>query len=66
MTSTNRGAQGGEQEDDRDSVYMACPACGDVQEDYDGFGVQFCEVCRYCTHSSISGDTCDLCGKTQS
>jgi hypothetical protein len=42
-------------------IMMACPKCGEEQEDYDGFGVQHCLSCGYCAHSSITGGVCDLC-----
>ncbi len=41
----------------------ACPKCGAEQEDHDGFGVLRCEKCGYCTHASIDGGKCGLCGE---
>jgi hypothetical protein len=43
---------------------MACPSCGAVQPDLDGFGVLFCPACGYCQHASVSGDICGFCGKS--
>lgn len=31
---------------------MECPRCGAAYEDFDGFGVVFCERCRFCQHMS--------------
>ena len=42
-----------------------CPKCGIGQDDHDGFGFVFCEACRYCTHASVTGSTCDFCGSAQ-
>jgi hypothetical protein len=42
---------------------MACPSCGTVQPDLDGFGVLYCPACRFCQHASRSNDICDFCGK---
>jgi ribosomal protein L37AE/L43A len=39
-----------------------CPKCGAEQEDLDGFGVLYCEACGFCTHASVNGDICGLCG----
>ena len=44
-------------------VTVACPECGAEQEDLDGFGVLFCPACGFCTHVSVSGFICGLCGK---
>lgn len=41
---------------------VECPSCGTMHTDADGFGVQFCEVCGYCTHPAADGDVCQLCG----
>jgi len=46
-----------------DPIIIECPKCGEPQEDYDGFGVLYCPACHYCTHSSITGGICDLCGR---
>jgi len=43
---------------------VACPHCGRSHMDKDGFGVLICEACGWCSHVSISGDVCGLCGKT--
>lgn len=45
-----------------------CPACGAWQDDPDGFGVNYCDACRYCRHASgIAHDrkriVCDTCGQ---
>jgi hypothetical protein len=39
-----------------------CPKCGYWQPDYDGFGVMLCVKCAWCSHASIVGDECQLCG----
>lgn len=44
-------------------VIVSCPSCGAEQEDLDGFGVLFCPSCGYCTHVSVTGFICGLCGK---
>lgn len=56
-----------DQPDDEFTVH--CPKCGKAQQDFDGFGVLFCEACRYCQHpggTGIAGGgwVCDLCGRT--
>lgn len=43
-------------------LYVNCPKCDRKHEDHDGIGVLFCEHCGYCTHASVTGDTCDFCG----
>lgn len=45
------------------SITIECPQCGQEQEDFDGFGVLYCPECGFCTHASITGDRCDLCGR---
>lgn len=40
---------------------VACPKCGKVEEDFDGFGVLYCGACGYCTHPAIQDGVCDLC-----
>ena len=49
--------------DDGDLPWVRCPACGAEQADADGFGVLHCPTCGYCTHPSITGDRCGLCGR---
>lgn len=44
-------------------ILVACPECGEAQEDLDGFGVLHCPKCGYCTHASVTGGVCGLCGK---
>lgn len=44
-------------------ILIACPECGESQEDLDGFGVLHCPKCGYCTHASVTGSVCGLCGK---
>lgn len=46
-----------------DYPWHACPECGELQEDFDGFGVLYCEACGYCTHASTIDDVCGFCGK---
>lgn len=46
-------------------VIIRCPRCEARHEDYDGLGVLFCEKCGYCTHSSITSNTCDFCGERE-
>lgn len=42
---------------------MDCPNCGAAQEeDFDGFGFIACRACHYCTHPSLTGGVCDICG----
>lgn len=50
-----------------ESVIVVCPKCSAEQEDFDGFGVMYCENCRYCKHPSRDGDgkggwVCGICG----
>lgn len=42
---------------------MYCPKCGEEYDDFDGFGVLYCEECGYCTHASITDRICDFCHK---
>jgi hypothetical protein len=49
-------------------VEKQCPKCGDITEDFDGFGCLYCEKCGYCTHASQTGVNkwtmkCNFCGK---
>lgn len=46
----------------RDVPQMNCPNCNAVHDDHDGFGVLYCEACKYCVHPSITCGRCDLCG----
>ncbi len=39
----------------------ACPECGVVSDDLDGFGVLICEYCGWCTHPAVTGGICDGC-----
>ena len=41
---------------------MQCPQCKEWMEDRDGFGVLAHEKCGYCSHPSITGEECDVCG----
>ena len=43
-------------------IVAACPNCKRLHEDLDGFGVLYCEHCKWCSHASISGSRCDFCG----
>jgi hypothetical protein len=52
-------------------VLVACPKCGTLQEDLDGFGVLACDECKWCSHPSRDGDghghmVCLICGDAQS
>jgi hypothetical protein len=48
----------------REWIVMAeCPQCHVEHEDLDGFGVLYCLDCGYCTHASIDGNRCNLCGE---
>lgn len=38
-----------------------CPRCKAEVVDMDGFGVLIHDDCGYCSHPSITGDTCDSC-----
>lgn len=46
-----------------------CPKCKVEQDDMDGFGILYCELCGYCTHPGSVMDEkdghwyCDLCGE---
>ena len=56
----------GEQTPEREAAdypTMACPMCGAEAPDLDGFGVLACAECGYCTHASVTGDICGLCGR---
>lgn len=46
---------------------MECPNCGAEYDDFDGFGVTYCEACGYCQHTAADGapPVCVMCGKTQ-
>ena len=47
----------------RETPETQCPRCGDWVEDCDGFGV-LCHVrCGYCSHASVDGGVCGLCGE---
>lgn len=46
-------------------ITSACPGCGAEYEDLDGFGVLHCRACGYCSHASITGGTCELCGHSE-
>ena len=41
---------------------MQCPQCEEWMEDMDGYGCLAHDACGYCSHPSITGDTCDICG----
>ena len=40
-----------------------CPKCWNIEEDFDGVGMQHCYKCGYCQHSVMNGSVCELCGK---
>ena len=41
---------------------MVCPKCKHAEPDFDGFGMQHCTVCGYCTHPRYYEGRCGLCG----
>jgi hypothetical protein len=51
-----------EAEEQEEPVIVCCPQCGAEQEDLDGFGVLHCPLCGFCTHISVTGLICGLCG----
>jgi hypothetical protein len=40
-----------------------CPKCGDLVDDADGFGVLAHDACGYCSHPSVDGGVCGVCGE---
>lgn len=48
-----------------DTPETKCPRCGRWIEDMDGFGVVRHESCGYCSHISIDGGVCGLCGERE-
>ena len=51
----------------KEGPQVQCPACGQWQPDYDGFGFLACDYCGYCKHPCATGDAdgdmvCDICG----
>lgn len=46
----------------QNELIVNCPKCGKEQIDQDGFGCLYCHHCGYCTHPSIDGEECNLCG----
>jgi ribosomal protein L37AE/L43A len=42
---------------------MYCPECNAEYDDFDGFGILYCEKCGYCSHASVTGDICQFCKK---
>jgi hypothetical protein len=44
---------------------VACPKCGREYQDFDGFGVVFCESCGYCRHFSRDNGKCNYCGNVR-
>jgi ssDNA-binding Zn-finger/Zn-ribbon topoisomerase 1 len=53
----------GLEEDVEIAIMVICPKCGAEQQDLDGFGVLHCPKCGYCSHASVTGDICGLCGQ---
>jgi hypothetical protein len=49
--------------DDDDIEVVRCPSCGAFEEDFDGLGFLYCEVCHYCVHASATNGRCDYCGE---
>jgi hypothetical protein len=48
---------------------MTCPKCGEEMADFDGFGVlahvaPMKNACGYCSHPTLDGDACGICGAT--
>lgn len=58
----------GTESDDFEQPTMGCPRCRKVYDDFDGFGVVYCDPksggCGFCQHLSRTGPTfaCDYCG----
>jgi len=52
-----------------DTAIMDCmveyPRRRTEQEDFDGFGVLYCESCSYCKHATIYKGKCAFCGKSE-
>ena len=42
---------------------MECPKCPAVYDDFDGLGVQHCERCGWCNHSTVTDGICGFCGR---
>jgi hypothetical protein len=47
---------------DPDAVIAYCPRCLAAVVDSDGLGVPCHKPCGYCTHPSMDGTTCQVCG----
>jgi len=45
-----------------DPPLSQCPKCREWITDLDGFGVVVHGACGYCSHASVNGDVCGLCG----
>ena len=45
-----------------EQLFVRCPKCDYKHEDFDGFGVLYCDQCGFCTHDSVTNDRCDFCG----
>lgn len=46
-----------------DTPQSLCPKCHEWVDDFDGFGVLAHDKCGYCSHPSITGGVCGICGK---
>ena len=46
---------------------IICPVCGAEEEDFDGFGFQYCSVCGHCIHPNSCPENgveiCGICGR---
>jgi rubrerythrin len=56
-----RARAASERKDD-DYPSVECPSCRASAPDMDGFGFLRCPNCGHCTHPSLAGDKCTLCG----
>jgi hypothetical protein len=52
-------------EDTDNGQGIRCPHCGWKQDDFDGFGFVHCFECGTCTHPSLTGGVCDICGQVE-
>lgn len=54
-----------------DQPQMRCPQCGELEDDFDGFGMlahtkpAYENGCGYCSHPSRDGGVCGICGDVE-